>query len=331
MLADIYKSLKKIFNKMQKTTYFIKSDKINKNHKYLFDNSPFISSYYTNIITSFFNITENIKYIDKESNNIISLFLITTNNKKYDVWSNSDYSILNLNIIMVLSVLKYLNITDKTIPIYFFPTPFKKLWNNNNLTPEVINSGFSIPDTLIVIYRKEEYNRLLFHEIIHFLQLDKSNTPYIWTATHLKISADYNIFKHINLYETFTDTWAILLMIITLSIIEPKYTIHNLLNKERKYSECMVKQLLHQMMTPDTNSIRDFKWIQSTSALSYYIFKYAALNIIDFDKKYKLNTEWNENKIDEFYNDIKRYLIKHPINKEECDKSSKLSYIGYDI
>ena len=63
----------------------------------------------------------------------------------------------------------------KRLIICLLPTHFKKKWNKKQtLTHTHVNSGFtSFKDysTEIIIFRQEEIHKVLFHELIHALQL----------------------------------------------------------------------------------------------------------------------------------------------------------------
>ena len=62
------------------------------------------------------------------------------------------------------------------VTITYLPTPFKKTWNNvDKLTSEHVNSGYSSISKIsneILIFRKEESNKVLIHELIHGHQLN---------------------------------------------------------------------------------------------------------------------------------------------------------------
>ena len=286
--------------------------------------SYLISNNYVEIINENFKNKQEINYNNSRNTVIINLY--TTKNKKYDVWSINDYDILDLNIVMVLSVMDYLKLKNNKIVVYFYPTNLKKEWNGRNLTPEVINSGYTNHDIdkYILIYRKEEYNRLLLHELIHYLSLDNAINNKVWSPTHMQISLDYNIFNHINLFETYTDTWAILLIIIMTKIINPKISINSLLEKEKGHMLC-------QLSIPDIDSIKIHTWVQNTSALSYYVFKYGTLNMSNFIRKYKLGIKLDNKRVEELYKDIRKELNGKFIEMRDCSKSAKLSYLGYDV
>jgi hypothetical protein len=296
------------------------------------DDTTFLSKSYVDRIIRNFNKLQEYTFIYK--NNKIIIYLYSTDNKELDVWTLDDNYILILHVAQMFSIIEYLNMKNITIPIHFYPTPFLKKWNKNSLTPEVVNSGFTIhspTNKYIVIYRKEEYNRLLFHEMFHLLLLDSAMDISVWKDAHLHIINDFHILKHINLFEAYTDTWAILWSIIMKCVLLPECDYDDMINDERTHIKCMVKQILYQMDIDSISMIRKSTWKQETSALTYYIFKYATLNMNDFIKKYKFPMRWTRKKALMFYNDIADYLEKHDINKKNCSDSAKLSNIGYDV
>lgn len=63
------------------------------------------------------------------------------------------------------------------IKFYYFDTPLLKLLNNNinYLCSENVNSGSSISGIQLMIWRREELNKVLIHELIHYFDLDIQN------------------------------------------------------------------------------------------------------------------------------------------------------------
>ena len=88
------------------------------------------------------------------------------------------------------------------VKITYLPTPFKKTWNNiDKLTAQHVNSGYSSISKIsneILIYRKEESNKVLIHELIHALHLHC-----VYDST---IGGDYNGRPD----ESIVETWAII-------------------------------------------------------------------------------------------------------------------------
>jgi hypothetical protein len=88
------------------------------------------------------------------------------------------------------------------ITITYLPTPFKKIWNGiDKLTSDNVNSGYSSinkTNNEILIFRKEESNKVLIHELIHALHLHC-----VYDST---IRGDYNGKPD----ESIVETWAII-------------------------------------------------------------------------------------------------------------------------
>lgn len=329
---NIVHKIKPIFHKVYENMSVEMSSKSQVKQHNVLDDTIFLSKNHIDKIVKNFNNLQEYTFIYK--NNRIIIYLYSTDNKELDVWSIDDDYILILHIAQMFSIIEYLNIRNILITVHFYPTPFLKKWDNNNLTPEVVNSGFTVHtpnNKYIVIYRKEEYNRLLFHEMIHFLLLDSAMDISVWKDAHLHIINDFHILKHINLFEAYTDTWAILWCIIMKCVLLPECDYNKMIGNERKHIKCMVRQILYQMDIDSISMIRKYGWKQDTSALTYYIFKYATLNMDDFTKKYKFPMRWTRKKALMFYNDIANYLQKNDITKKFCSESAKLSDIGYDV
>lgn len=97
-----------------------------------------------------------------------------------------------------------------TLQIFAIPIP-KRLPHKDEkkiLTPEEINSGFTDHNqNQIVIYRKEDMNKVLVHELIHFFELDKNKTGCVqkWVDANLpKVAENVNFAT-----EAYTDFLAI--------------------------------------------------------------------------------------------------------------------------
>ena len=92
----------------------------------------------------------------------------------------------------------------KRFIISLLPTPFQKMWNKKDrLTTKHVNSGYTTfknDATEIVVFRQEEIHKVLFHELIHGLQLH---------------CVSESTFNHINdgsrVDESIVETWATIL------------------------------------------------------------------------------------------------------------------------
>lgn len=83
---------------------------------------------------------------------------------------------------------------------------------NNNLEyigPDNVNSGYSIHGHHVCIWRKEELEKVLFHEMVHQLNLHMINYQYLFNDFFKKINLDS---KFLNSNEAYTEVLGIFLL-----------------------------------------------------------------------------------------------------------------------
>jgi hypothetical protein len=175
------------------------------------------------------------------------------------------------------------------INVDIYLTPFKKKCEYSQgidvIGPREINSGASITNTKLFIFRQEELNKVLVHELIHYLELDLNEVPFLDCSTYFNISSN----NEIRLNEAYTEIMA--LMINTIIFSDKVDVIKDILNKELKYSMYQSAKILslfnfknaHEFFKQcDCDNFR-----QNTDIFSYFIVKTAILlNLDDFLKLY---------------------------------------------
>ena len=240
----------------------------------------------------------NSKFVDYENvilkNKLFNKTLIIKwkNNKIIIRCQNKNIKLLILKIKFLIYFIEYFK-NVKKLEIYLFLVDLEKFTPTEDeiINAEHINSGYSQSnnfDSLIVIWRLEEFEKVLLHEIIHAFDLDKrhDHTPEI---------IDSSIH---NYFEALTDFYAVIYKIIYLSIIT------NI--NEKLFLEIELKFIENQAMK--INSILKLgDWVekpiiyvnQKSSAFSYYIIKYLL-----FD--YFINIEKNI--------DVLKYLSENNFN-----------------
>ena len=207
--------------------------------------------------------------------------------------------ILN-RLLTLLKMINYINNENHNLNIYLILTNLKKNINDkdNKLAAREINSGYSdIREKYIFIWREEEFEKVLFHELIHLLNKDHRDEKY-----------DYDIYNKKSFYEALTDTKAIYYNIIYLSILT-KDDIYKLLNIELNF-------IVNQANYMNDLIINSYKEISPVT--SYYIIKSKIF-------KYLLSNKMNEQL---FYNLFT--LCKNGndlINTIYNDKIHKINYI----
>ena len=168
-------------------------------------------------------------------------------------------------------------------------TPFKKKCNYNNplkvLGPREINSGASLAWKKLFVFRKEELNKVLVHELVHYLWLDLHDVPFANFSNYFNINSDNKVL----LNEAYTEIMGLL---INMCIYSDKISvIKDLLNKELKYSMYQSAKILTIFNFENANQFfkkcdcANFK--QNTDVFSYFIVKTAIL--MDLDGFLKLN------------------------------------------
>ena len=297
-------SLKKLFNDINKTyekrEYTI--NKLNKNINYMLNDSSFI--------------IDNIK--NKINNNYNNTYLIETDNNKIYFINNSsrlDKELVNLIINRVISFKKYSknNIENK---IYLWLVNDKKYLpkrgeiidkvNVNSASCNVYDPSAKINGN-IYIWRKEEMQKILLHELLHSLQYDYYSQN---KKLDNMIKKEFNVNNHLNVNESYTEVLATVLNCIYYTLEHDRsyeYFIALLMNEINHANMQVNKILKHnnymnigQLMRKNDNKI----FHQKTSVFSYYILKSMLLNnIIQFMKfAMKNNLKYPKNGNKQYYN-----------------------------
>ena len=96
--------------------------------------------------------------------------------------------------------------------VLFLSNETKKLSNKiNYIGPDNVNTGYNIRGNIICIWRKEELDKVLFHEIVHHLNLDMLSYQYIFNDYFLKLNLNS---KFQNSNEAYTEVLGLILLSI---------------------------------------------------------------------------------------------------------------------
>ena len=103
-----------------------------------------------------------------------------------------------------------INLFDINKPKYF--VPYKKV-----IEPKHVNSAYTVPcryitdnneDLYVVIFRNEEWEKVLFHELMHLYSYDiELNNKRINTRVNTRLSKIFNIECEFNLDEAYCEFW----------------------------------------------------------------------------------------------------------------------------
>jgi len=229
-----------------------------------------------NIINKFDEINKFVDshFVDKKNllndlKNLNIIYKITWNNNFIILFSENEFKLLN-RIKIIVYIIEYLKIktnNNKNIKIYLILSNLKKLFPVNSKIMGVKNANSGYNDSredIIFIWRKEEFEKVLFHELIHSFNLDKRDDH-----VHDKINING---PHLY-FEAFTDFKGIIYHLIYLSLMTKK-KIKNLLEYELGFIRNQA-MILNKLWDLDNWIERPKKMIEQESAsFSYYILKY---------------------------------------------------------
>jgi hypothetical protein len=296
--ADIY------LNKMKKNNSFynIKIKEIN-NSKQIPKPKTFASNGFPSDIRKYIDenimieIEYNIKLLDK---NIKIYFLLEEGfNKDKDIKKYNKY--IDNILLWLLIINDYASKECATeLTIYIYLTNLKKEIPNSNITvlnEMHANTAFTMTCPLkaeIVIYRKEEWFKVLLHETFHNFGLDFSdmNTE----ACKSEILNIFPVASEVNLYEAYAEFWAKIMNVLFCSYIHLKNknnvddfltSCENLINFEIKYScfqmikvldfmDLNYKQLYQKGLKNEI--ARNNLYKEKTNILAYYIITFILLD-----------------------------------------------------
>ena len=216
------------------------------------------------------------------------------NEKEYNKYVDS--------IIMWLYILnKYAsNNCSKKITIYLYFTTLEKRLPESNiyiLDQHNVNTAFTRTcpiNSEIVVFRKEEWFKVLIHETFHNFGLDFSDMNN--NTCHNYILSLFPVNSNVNLYEAYTEFWAEIINSLFCSFysLKNKNDIHEFMknaeyfiNFERNYSFFqMVKTLKFMGLTYNdlycksqkSSIMRDNLYKEESNVLAYYIIKTILIN-----------------------------------------------------
>jgi hypothetical protein len=230
-------------------------------------------------------------------NNFVSIDVHLYSESKYLILKKVRYEGINIsmyyekgkatcNINNVIHICKFLSLLSnrkQPIKIVILCSNIKKniKWGNRVLGPINANSGSTLIGSFINLWRKEEFEKVLIHELIHYFELDYG----ISTIFNDKVRQYYN--RHFNINgstipnETYTDMLTIIIHTIYIIFMTGKSIneFSNLIEIEIGFSILQVSKILRKFGYNTFNELYDKnKSInQYTSIFSYYIAKSALL------------------------------------------------------
>ena len=254
-----------------------------------------VTNYSLSYTFSLFNRNINILFIVEDTNPQLQIDYYNEYVEKILVW---------LSIINEYSSKK----CSKNITLYIYFTNLKKKLPNSNihiLNENNVNTAFtySCPiNSEIVIFRKEEWFKVLMHETFHNFALDFSDMNSQSSICNERILSIFSVNSEVNLYEAYTEFWAELMNAIFCSYY---LTIDKLPQEHMSHTELM-KELLSNFDF-FINFERTYGFFQLVKTLDFMGITYKDLYSKNNDSEILRNTFYKEN------SNILSYYIIRPI------------------
>jgi len=243
-------------------------------NRLLYDN-PFIP------INVLINLEKHNLVSRKVSHNNIDIHCFEKEESKEKLDLEEVYKVANILRVLTGKV-------NKKLVLVFGMTDFKKkIYDYDNyknfvdseivFKPIYVNSGSSYKGRYINMWRKEEFYKVLIHELIHFLEID---IKFIQDSKKIEdyLRSKIQLTGYCNPSEIYTESLAVLLHTIYVCSKLMYTNFNKMLNKEIKFSLIQVNKLLEI-----TNSVPEkIKINQTTDVCSYFIFK--TILMLDLDK-----------------------------------------------
>jgi hypothetical protein len=226
------------------------------------------------------------RFISKEIQDEI-LDLDLYNNYSFEYKYKKTSGIINISIYKSDNIQKYFKeleivskiliflamISKKTqlLKAFLFLSKYEKTSNGSNFNPENINSGyttFAMLDRYIVVYRREEYIKVLIHEAIHFFELDRYFNQFGNLQDYLPFKFNSNDI----ITEAFTDFYAINYYIIFISIYLNKKNYSDFKNIYQLQIDFIKQQAINIIILSKVNETNTIN--NNTNVFSYFVLKY---------------------------------------------------------
>jgi len=276
---------------------------------------------------------------------ITTHFVVEEDNVEHNIETYNGYIDSIIMWIYILNLYASKKCSNTLVIYIYFTTLEKKLPSSNIyiLDEFNINTAFTTTcpkDSEIVVYRKEEWFKVLIHESFHNFALDFSDMNN--TESHKYILDIFKVNSHVNLFESYTELWAEIMNALFCSFysLKAKNDIHTFLsnfdffiNFERSYSFFQLVKALNFMgltykdlisNTEHSKVIRENLYKEKTNVLSYYVIKTILIN------NYQNFLYWckdNNNSLLQFNKTIKNQMSYCDLIKKSYKSSSMIENV----
>jgi hypothetical protein len=161
---------------------------------------------------------------------------------------------------------------DRPLNMYLILTPLKKVANNIIIGPKNINSGYTdFISKEILIWREEEFEKVIFHEMVHYMDLDVRNMAFSDNELPHDIEGPKSY------YEAFTDVWGVTYYLIYISIVTNK-SVNSLFEMEYQFMKNQAHYFNDFFGLKNWDTKKEIK--QYSPAFTYFIIKFLLFKTI---------------------------------------------------
>jgi len=147
-----------------------------------------------------------------------------------------------------------------------FLTSCRKVLAPRTLGEDEVNTGYARPCDELVVYRAEEWLKVLLHEMFHFFKLDAAFSP------ETRLPPPFRLTQPVKLFEAFTETWARILNCRVAAHFtgEPLATV---LARERLHAVATMEQVLRSggFRYDDLFGARAAHYKENTNVVAYIV------------------------------------------------------------
>ena len=208
----------------------------------------------------------------------------------------------------IISFFRKLVNNDKYIKLLIFYGKQKKYMPSNKyICSDNVNTGVTESGRVIMIWREEEFYKVLIHELIHYFGIDFYISDDIYNRLHEKFSKKFLIDGFDRINESYTEALAMMIHSIMYANIKNE-DINKILTYELCFSHFQIAKILHHFKCKKFSDVYTTKMCQWTSVCSYYIIKCFFMvnyhSLLDFwkDKGYFILK--NQNEYEKIYDKI---------------------------
>lgn len=220
-----------------------------------------------------------------------------TNKVTLKIYCNKiNYLLIVIIFIKIFLFMETFTVKNKDILIHlYFTNQTKKIpLQKSILTSYEINSGLTIhklnKQPTIHIFREEEMEKVILHELIHALNIDL-RIRIGYDNYEYKLKCRYNVSKQntINIFEAYTESLALLYNTLFNSLLtqEPFLKMYRNEILFNLYQCCKIvnfyNQSIHKIFSEYSCVEGNDKWLEKTSVFAYFFLKtITAIHIVEF-------------------------------------------------